>query len=181
MRLDTSVRVQAAYAQFQKDMPATAIASGELDNHVPGIGSGDASEFSMQTRHEAVVRLGRGYALGTLILISIVITAAVVSHQSLTSFSSDVALTKDAVALLTYAADALLALRALQVMSSVSLLSDASAAHHESCLRRCLASRRSRLCSGSRHWMRRGRPCASCPRNGSLPWRACFWECRTLL
>ncbi len=106
--------MQAAYAQFQKDMPATAIASGELDNVAGGIG--DSSEHaSLHSRRETVIRLGRGYALGTLILIAIVITAAVVSHQSLSDFSSDVALTSDAAALVTYAANALLVLRALQV------------------------------------------------------------------
>ncbi len=183
--------VQAAYAQFQKDIPTAAVSGREIDTG--DAGTGDAGETSLQARQVAAMQLGRGYALGTLILLAIVISAAVVSHQTLTSFSTDVALTNDAATLIAYASNAMLLLRSLHVRSCARPLCldlwrkrDLRArvvtplTHSHTRIRRYSETRPRGRRRRRRRWRPRAHPRFTCRRTGPPRRRACSGPSRTL-
>lgn len=80
----------------------------------PGDDGPAGGEF-VQSQQQAVKRLSRGYALGTMLLIAIVIAGALVARGSVESLSGDVEHINTAGDLLVSAAEALILLRSLQV------------------------------------------------------------------
>lgn len=109
---------QAAYAQFQKDAPTNAFAGAE-DGDSPSDGP-DGGDFA-QSQQLAVVRLGRGYALGTLLLVAIVITGTFIARGSVADISNGAAAVSSVCGLEVRSADALILLRSLQVHFIASL------------------------------------------------------------